>query len=190
MELRIDTTTKAPHPTTLSASQITTLRDSIDFADDVTKSQAWAIVRQVIDYLLSDKSFLQNSTDEMDISSAKAELPSSNTTRANPYSWANVIDNVLSRLEPIKPKGGTKRKREISVRGGMLPAQRRRLNEEPINELQRLREELRQKIKNTYHSLLESTGLPDNAVRKIVYQNFPKHDVDETFIRMGLLSRD
>ena len=112
MRPTIDTSVKNPHPTTLSASKISELRDKVDFEDDMSKEDQWKVIREVLTYLLSDKSFLQTSTDQMDISSAMAEMPR-NPKHGNPYTWGNVIRNVLDRLEPTS--SGSGKSRRISV---------------------------------------------------------------------------
>ncbi len=104
LSLSVDTKQKAPHKTTLTKEQIDDLRERIDFGDDDTKQSMWATVREVLEFLLSDKKYLQNYGDDMDITSALAEIPEDNT-KGNPYSWANVIRNVLDELEPVVEGG-------------------------------------------------------------------------------------
>jgi hypothetical protein len=100
----IITTLIPPHPTTLTPDKIKELLQRIDF-DDESKADKWKVVSEVLDYLLSDDDFLQNSGDVMSITSAKAEMPT-DLTRANPDRWANVIRNVLEVLEPKKEGSG------------------------------------------------------------------------------------
>jgi hypothetical protein len=93
-----------PHRSTLTAAKIEELKRKVDFEDE-SKAEMYRIIREVLDFLLSDEDFLQNSGDLMTISSAKAELPE-DPTKGNPHRWANVIDNILEGLEPVKRGAG------------------------------------------------------------------------------------
>lgn len=132
--LKVDTTEKAPHPTTLTPAKIAELRAQLEFDDEMSRPEMFAIVRTVIDFLRSDEGYLQNNSDQQDIGSAGVEMPQSaaGMARTNPQPYANVITNVLDRLEPDVEGAG------ISPAFQRHLAKQREFAKLPIEEQQRI----------------------------------------------------
>lgn len=100
--LTIDTSAEPIHLTSLTPKKIASLKEHLQFGDDDSKDDMYKAIEEVIDYLLSDKSFLQSEYDEMEIGNAKSVI---DKRQSKPYEFVNVLEKVLDRLQP-KVEGG------------------------------------------------------------------------------------
>jgi hypothetical protein len=116
--LTIDTEAIVRHPTSLTSAQINEQLDKLQFADTTTKDEQYAIINEVLEFLLSDDDYLQAPYDRREISHAHAVLSESRASK--PYEYVNVIEKVLEELEPKLEGSG---ENDIDPTTGFTPRQ-------------------------------------------------------------------